>query len=122
MTPMIDIVFLLIIFFMTVSQITRTIDYPLPLPRVVEGDQNTVTASITINLNRDGKIIIGGKELTLSNTISAIERQLKKSDNNPDRIKIQIRCDRNCECRHVTQLLKSLSNLGFTNVRSAVAD
>ncbi len=122
MTPMIDIVFLLIIFFMTVSQITRTVDFPLPLPRVTDGNQSSVNSSITINLDREGTIIIGGQELSLANTLTAIENQLKKSDNNPQRIKIQIRCDRNCECRYVTQLFESLSKLGFTNVRSAVAD
>ena len=122
MTPMIDIVFLLIIFFMTVSQITRNVDFPLPLPRVTEGDQTSITASITINLDQTGTIIIGGQEFTLANTLASIEKQLGKADNNPDRIKIQIRCDRNCECRHVSQLLESLSKLGFTNVRSAVAD
>jgi biopolymer transport protein ExbD len=122
MTPMIDIVFLLIIFFMTVSQITRTVDFPLPLPRVTEGDQNSITSSITINLDLAGTLIIGGQKLSLANTLNAIENQLKKSDNNPKRIKIQIRCDRNCESRHVTKLLESLARLGFTNVRSAVAD
>ena len=122
MTPMIDIVFLLIIFFMTVSQITRTVDYPLPLPRVSDGDQNSITSTITINLDREGNIIIGGQQISWTNTLTAIEKQLKKSDNNPNRIKVQIRCDRNCECRHVTKLFDGLARLGFTNVRSAVAD
>ena len=34
MTPMIDIVFLLIIFFMTVSQITQVNDEPIELPKL----------------------------------------------------------------------------------------
>jgi biopolymer transport protein ExbD len=122
MTPMIDIVFLLIIFFMTVSQITRTVDFPLPLPRVTDGDQNSITASITINLDRAGTIFLDGQQHSLTSTMTVIEHLLTKSDNNPERIKIQIRCDRNCESRYVTQLFESLSRLGFTNVRSAVAD
>jgi len=122
MTPMIDIVFLLIIFFMTVSQITRTVDIPLPLPRVTDGNQASIQSSITINLDQSGNIIIGGEKLALPNALSAINSELERTGNDPDRIKIQIRCDRNCECRHVTRLFKSLSNLGFTNVRSAVAD
>ncbi len=122
MTPMIDIVFLLIIFFMTVSQITRTIDYPLKLPYVSDGDAQAVNSSVTINLNKEGTIIIGGQEQTMENMLSAIRNNLEKSDNDPTRIKIQIRCDRQCECRHVTRLFENLANLGFTNVRSAVAD
>ncbi len=122
MTPMIDIVFLLIIFFMTVSQITRTVDFPLPLPRVTEGDADVVTSSVTINLDKNGTIIIGSKQLSLTHTLAAISAKLEKSNNDPQRVKIQIRCDRNCESRHVSELLTRLAELGFTNVRSAVAD
>ncbi|MFK7766119.1 MAG: ExbD/TolR family protein [Mariniblastus sp.] len=122
MTPMIDIVFLLIIFFMTVSQITRTVDYPLPLPRVTEGDTKTQNASITINLDQEGTMIIGGRKLSTVNTMAAIQQKLTKSGNDPSRVKVQIRVDRNCECGYVTELLENLANLGFTNVRSAVSD
>lgn len=121
MTPMIDIVFLLIIFFMTVSQITRTVDLPLPLPRVVEGDANLVNSSVTINIDAKGKIIIGSKQLSLANTISVIKARLAKSNNDPSQVKIQIRCDRSCPSKHVSELLTKLSSLGITNVRSAVA-
>jgi biopolymer transport protein ExbD len=122
MTPMIDIVFLLIIFFMTVSQITRTIDHPLPLPRVVDGDADLVNSSVTINIDAEGNIIIGSKQLSLINTISVIKTRLKKAGDDPTRVKIQIRCDRNCPSKYVSSLLTKLSNLGFNNVRSAVAD
>lgn len=120
MTPMIDIVFLLIIFFMTVSQITRSADLPLPLPRVTSGDVEVETASLTINLDQNGMIVVGGQEMSLSAVIIAIQQKLTQFDNDPKRLRIQIRCDRHCECRHVSNLLKSLSEIGFTNVRSAV--
>jgi len=122
MTPMIDIVFLLIIFFMTVSQITRTADYPLPLPRVTDGDTTAKTASITVNLDRQGTIIIAGQTLTLDDALTKIRNLLGKFGNDPTRIKIQIRCDRNCPSSHVTELFENLAQLGFTNVRSAVSD
>ena len=122
MTPMIDIVFLLIIFFMTVSQITRTVDIPLPLPRVTQGDSTTRTSTITINLNAEGTILIAGQPLSLKSALAAIETKLQKSGNDPRKVKIQLRCDRNCECRHVSELLESLANIGFLNVRSAVSD
>ncbi len=43
-------------------------------------------------------------------------------NNDPDRIRIQIRCDRNCECGNVNRLLKQLAKLGFKQVRAAVTD
>lgn len=121
-TPMIDIVFLLIIFFMTVSQITRTADHPIALPRVTEGDMTAKTASITINLDRKGTIIIGGRTLTTEELLASLQKMLEKFDNDPTNIRVQIRCDRNCPSRYVTELFENLAKLGFTNVRSAVSD
>lgn len=122
MTPMIDIVFLLIIFFMTVSQITRTVDHPVQLPRVVAGASESKTATVTININQKGAVIVAGKTLTLDEVAKALQSQLKKMDDDPDRIRIQIRCDRNCLSKAVNQLVNRLSKMGFKKVRCAVAD
>ena len=119
---MIDIVFLLIIFFMTVSQITRTVDHPVELPRVVEGTSESVTAMVTINLNEEGSVIVAGKELTQQEVVSALKKRMEKMDNDPDRIQIQIRCDRRCLSKNVNQLVNRLSSMGFRKVRCAVAD
>lgn len=122
MTPMIDIVFLLIIFFMTVSQITRTVDHPVELPKVVEGAAKSKTATITINLNEEGSVIVAGKQLSQAEVVRALQKQLEKMDNNPDRIRIQIRCDKRCLSKFVNQLVNRLSSMGFRKVRCAVAD
>lgn len=122
MTPMIDIVFLLIIFFMTVSQITRTVDHPVELPRVVAGASESKTATVTININQTGSVIVAGKTLTLDEVAQALRVQLEKMDNDPDRIRIQIRCDRNCLSKSVNKLVNRLSTMGFKRVRCAVAD
>ena len=119
---MIDIVFLLIIFFMTVSQITRTVDHPVELPQVAEGASESRTATLTINLNEKGEVIVAGKKLSQQEVASALQKQLEKMDNDPDRIRIQIRCDRRCLSKSVNQLVNRLSAMGFRKVRSAVSD
>ena len=122
MTPMIDIVFLLIIFFMTVSQITRTIDYPVDLPRVPFGGSKSEPATITINLNNEGKLIVGGKITSVENALSAIRKKLESLNNDPNQIKIHLRCDRRCKSRFVNRLTEKLSAMGFTQIRAAIAD
>ena len=119
---MIDIVFLLIIFFMTVSQITRTVDIPLDLPIVAQGSNPSKPSSITINLNSKGEIIVASKRMSVPNVIAAIKKKLEQKNNDPNQIKIQLRCDRNCESRYVNRLIEKLSALGFTQIRTAVAD
>ena len=122
MTPMIDIVFLLIIFFMTVSQITRTVDHPVELPQVLEGASESRTATVTINLNEKGEVIVAGKKLSQQEVSTALQKQLEKMDNDPDRIRIQVRCDRRCVSKFVNQLVNRLSSMGFRKVRCAVSD
>lgn len=119
---MIDIVFLLIIFFMTVSQITRTVDHPVELPSVTEGTSESKTATVTINLNEKGAVIVAGKELSQQEVVTALQKRLKEMDNDPDRIRIQVRCDRRCLSKFVNQMVNRLSSLGFKKVRCAVAD
>ncbi len=122
MTPMIDIVFLLIIFFMTVSQITRTVDHPIELPRVTEGDVDSQPVTITLNIDQEGAIIVAGKKLAVQDVVRVLNGRLEKMNNDPDRIRIQIRCDRNCLAGSVNRLVNQLSSMGFRKVRCAVAD
>lgn len=122
MTPMIDIVFLLIIFFMTVSQITRTVDHPVKLPQITEGSSQSITATVTVNLDQQGDLVVAGKSLSLPALAAALQKRLSQANNDPDRIRIEIRCDRRCESKHVNQLVNRFSALGFQKVRCAVSD
>ena len=120
-TPMIDIVFLLIIFFMTVSQITRVIDQPMPLPVVPAGATDEPPASVTININQKGQIIVAGKNFTFDRTIQILRDKLTKINNDPSKLKIELRCDKRCPSQHVNRIIEKLSNLGITFVRISVS-
>ena len=118
---MIDIVFLLIIFFMTVSQITRVVDQPMQLPNVNIGASKSVPTTVTINVDKDGVLIVSGKRFTLDRTLGTLKNTLEQVNNDPSRVKIEIRCDRRCTGRHVNELMTGLSEIGFTNIRAAVS-
>ena len=120
-TPMIDIVFLLIIFFMTVSQITRVIDQPMPLPQVSNGTTTEPPASVTININKNGQIIVGSKKYTLDKTVQILRDKLQQRENDARQLKIELRCDKRCQSEHVNRIIKELSGLGFTQVRISVS-
>ena len=121
MTPMIDIVFLLIIFFMTVSQINRTVDHPVDLPVVKMGTSPSKPSSVTINLDQTGKVIVGGQAMAMQVLVAALKKQLSEVNNDTTQIKIQIRCDRRCKAQFVNEIIDELVALGFQNVREAIA-
>lgn len=120
MTPMIDIVFLLIIFFMTVSQITQTLDEPINLAAVGPDGRPLQTVSITINLDARGQIIVAGKNYDLAELMNAVGEQIQRVDNNPNQLKILIRCDKNCPGQFVNNLNQELGKLGINRVRLSV--
>lgn len=120
MTPMIDIVFLLIIFFMTVSQITRVADHPVDLPSVVEGGEATEPIAVTINIDKQGKLIISEKEYSMPQLLVFLGTELNKVNNNPANMKIRLRCDRLCEGVHVNSLVRELTQMRISQVRVAI--
>ena len=121
MTPMIDIVFLLIIFFLTVSQITRVVEHPMPLSKVERGAAESVPTTVTINLDDQGNIIVSGERFTLDRTINTLRNKLAQLGNDPTRIQIELRCHRECPTQEVNRLMRRLSEIGFQQVYAAVS-
>ncbi len=120
MTPMIDIVFLLIIFFMTVSQITQTLDEPVNLADVGPDGRALETVAITINLDRNGRKIIAGQSYEMPELLDAIGQELTRVNSRANQLKILIRCDRNCPGRFLNELSQELAKLGITRLRLSV--
>lgn len=120
MTPMIDIVFLLIIFFMTVSQITQSLDHPIDLPDVGDGGQKLETVSITVNVDDEGQMIVAGDTWQMPKLINAIKKELQRVQNQPSRMRILVRCDRNCPGKAINELNKQLTALGINRIRVSV--
>lgn len=121
MTPLIDIVFLLIIFFMTVSQITRIRDLPVQLPTVTSGVSPSKVTNVTINVNKNAEIFITGKQRSVDEVVSVLSKLLIKYNNNPARVKIEVRYDHRCTAATMNSLVKRLTDLGFTQIMPVVS-
>ena len=119
MTPMIDIVFLLLIFFMTVTQASRIKEEQLELPQQ-EGSRVKETSSLTINIRQDGQLVMLGRVLQLDRLLTLVNEELARVDNDPRRINIELRVDQRGESRAANQVAKSLEQLNIKRVSFAV--
>ena len=119
MTPMIDIVFLLLIFFMTVTQASRIKEEQLELPQQ-EGSRDKETSSLTINIRQDGQLVMLGRALQLDRLLTLVNEELARVDNDPRRINIELRVDQRGESRAANQVAKSLEQLNIKRVSFAV--
>jgi biopolymer transport protein ExbD len=119
LTPMIDIVFNLIIFFMVSTRFTeieRKVD--LAVPQVGEtASLNEVAKSRTINVYRDGAITLDSRPVTLGELRSALalaHRQYESLD-------VVIRGDGKVEYEIVAAVMTACKQAGISEMGIAVA-
>ncbi len=118
---MIDVVFLLIIFFMTtaqVAQLTRTeIDLPLE-----PGEQRATPdeAGLVINLTGEGEMIVASRTIDLAGLEGIVRGELSKNPQKPaHELKLLLRADRNAAAAHLNRVVEMIESLGVGAARLA---
>jgi biopolymer transport protein ExbD len=119
MTPMIDIVFLLIIFFMTVTQVSKLNKEQLELPKL-KGSEDQKPSVLTVNVTQDEEIVISGRKLSLDDLIALLNRELRRVGDNPQMLSIVIRADQRGRSGGVSGVVRVLKRLSILKVRIAV--
>ncbi len=106
MTPIIDIVFLLIIFFLVVCQFIEAENFPVTVPDGCEFAQNdddpgSRLATVTVMKTAEEKIgfAVGSEKITISNRADIVEKlaeliDVRLKDLPPDRRVVTLRIDR----------------------------
>ena len=122
LTPMVDVVFLLIIFFMTVSQISKINSQFLQIPEVGPFDTEEAPITLTINLLESGVYLFEGNLTTLDELISIVQNQIDNADGKPERLSILLRCDHRCPSGHVNELFSRLNQINVRQVQTAITD
>lgn len=81
LTPMVDVVFLLIIFFMvSTTFITLESGLPVDLPQAQSAEQQQSQLP-TVTINRQEAIVVAGSELTLEQLVPALQQILAERGN-----------------------------------------
>ena len=120
MTPMIDVVFLLIVFFLVSSHLARQeSQLPLPLPEAQSGEElnELDQARVVVNLLADGTLLLAGRRVSSAE----LERRLSNERGSAgEDLEVRIRCDRHVAFRFVQPVLLAVSQAGIGNVTFAV--
>lgn len=119
MTPMIDIVFLLIIFFMVAAQFAQQAHVELDLPKEIGEDASDKEQSkLVINILADGSIIVDKTEgaISLQDLETIIGSTLDEPDSNWQNI--SLRADENSLAQSLNDVISLLHKHGLsaTNV------
>ncbi len=120
MTPMIDVVFLLIIFFLVSNHLARReAQLELQLPVAKSGDEDVTLSQprITINARSDGSLMFAGRETT----VDEIPARLAAAKNElGDDFELRLRSSRQTPYGKIEPVMTACTRLGIWNVTFAV--
>ena len=119
MTPMIDIVFLLIIFFMTVTQVTKINSEQLDLPKQ-KGSADQEPSVVTVNVTEKGDVLVSGNKISIPNLVFMIGDQIERLGNDPDRLTMVVRADQRGTTTKINEIVSAMAGLRLKRIRIAV--
>ncbi len=109
---MIDMVFLLLVFFMIASKLSQQQRVEMEIPTaskavVPEKRHNRWT----VNILQDGSLYSGESETSMDNLITQVKDSLKQNPN----LQVYLRADARCEHREVKKVMNSMAEIGIDN-------
>ena len=122
MTPMIDVVLQLIIFFMFTSQFGELVRSRVDLPAAA-GDRSTSTLppDLVVDIEADGTLRMGGVAVRLDDAV-AEARRLRALAEHDAALRVVLRADRNAPARVLDGLTRALAAVGVRSCSLATTD
>lgn len=117
-TPLIDVVFLLLIFFMVTTTFQKEAQLRIEIPRADQQPTATQPETLEIIIDSQGRYFLGQQEVvnTRPETLKAAIR--KATDGNNER-PVMIRADARTPHQSVVTAMDVLGQLGFSNLSIA---
>jgi biopolymer transport protein ExbD len=117
-TPLVDVMLVLLIIFMVTSTYIVQQSIPIQLPKADSGDAITKTKNLAFVLDKQGNVYMDGK----STTIDAVPGQIKaiRDTNTQMTLQAMISADRDTQHGYVVKLLDAIRLQGITDVAISV--
>ncbi len=116
LTPLIDIVFLLLIFFMVSTTFTKETRLMLHLPEAEGQSGGDPVEVIEITVSATSEYAVNGKALVNQKIQTLMSAIVKLSDQN-NKIPVALSADKNAPHQAVVKALDALGRLGFSNIQ-----
>jgi biopolymer transport protein ExbD len=114
LTPMLDVVFVLLLFFMVATTFaTREKEISIDLPRADSGEvAKEVPKELIINVFQDGHTTLGGQTVDDAGLADALRRAAQQSPETP----VNIRGDRLAHHEQIVKVMDACSKVGLGNL------
>jgi len=116
-TPLIDIVFLLLIFFMISTTFKQEFEVGIELPKA-ESESKLVEKILEIGIDKQGNYFLNGQKLVNTKT-NAIKQALQKTAKGNFKLPVVISADAQTPHQAVIRAMDAAKKLGFTRLTFA---
>lgn len=123
LTPMIDIVFLLIIFFMVSSHFTNRThaerDIAISVPQVAKsGALTAAPRNRIIDIFSDGRVVLDQQQVS----IEELESKLSDAKRQYEQIGVTVRGDGNCAYQRVAEVFATCKRAKIKNLNTSIVE
>lgn len=121
LTPLIDVVFLLLIFFMVSTTFDRHAKLKVQLPDAEAKAQQTTDNPVVLSIDAKGKYYINDRQV-VNTQLATLKAALEKTvENNPD-VTLLLRADGRTPHQSVVRAMDAASQLGLTKISIATVE
>jgi len=116
LTPLIDVVFLLLIFFMVSTTFTKETHLTIDLPEASGATEITQPTAIDIVINSNGEYSVNGQAL-VNNQADTLSRALARISDGEQDVPVVITADANTSHQSVVRAMDVAGRLGLSKLR-----
>ena len=121
LTPLIDVVFLLLIFFMVTTTFSRNTNLLINLPEATGEMAEQEAVSVEILIAENGNYSVNGRQL-MNNQIETLMRTVTEVSGGDVNIPLIITADANTSHQSVVTAMDAVAQLGFSSLNIATRE
>lgn len=115
LTPLIDVVFLLLIFFMVSTTFTKESHLEIDLPEATGDPVKQVKQQIDVVVDAQGGYAVNGRQL-INNQLDTLKRALEEVSAGETKIPFVITGDANSSYQSIISVMDTAGQMGFVNI------
>lgn len=112
MTPLVDVVFLLIIFFIMIINFSDVLSEKVTLPKAKQAKENIKKNDLAVTIRSKGDVFLGYTQYSLDE----LEVALKEKISDPQKQAVLVKGDENTPYRTVQQVMQKIAAVGITRI------
>jgi len=111
--PLIDVLMVLILFFLTSMQFQDLLALNVKLPKIDSAGSNKITNQLVVSVSKEGEYFLNGNE----DNLEKIGEVMKSSASLPGKPTVLVVADENVPLKHVTKIVDLCRESGLDDFR-----